>query len=139
VSSLPGQAPCCAHRFLQEDSYCQLLPTANEHQARRASIYHLLMVSQEVAATSDQEAASFDIEETLDETESDEEPTTEDDRGIDDSAVPDAETRDLYRRMEMEEATARLEEDETPDDALALMRREMQRRRARDEAPATSM
>ncbi|GAQ86434.1 hypothetical protein KFL_002890010 [Klebsormidium nitens] len=92
----------------------------------------------EVAATSDQEAASFDIEETSDETESDEEPTSEDDRGIDDSAVPDAERRDLYRQMEMEEAAARLE-DETLDDALAPMRREIQRRKAHDEAPPATI
>ncbi|GAQ93134.1 hypothetical protein KFL_013180020 [Klebsormidium nitens] len=93
----------------------------------------------EVAAASDQEAASVNIEETSDETESDKEPTSEDDRGIDDSTQPDAERLDLYRRMEMEEEAARVAADETPDDALAPMRREMQRRRARDEAPQTSV
>ncbi|GAQ91665.1 hypothetical protein KFL_008290035 [Klebsormidium nitens] len=93
----------------------------------------------EAAAMSDEEAGSVDIEETSDETESDEEPTSEDDRGVDDSVLPDAETRDLYRRMEMEEAEARFAEDETPDDALAPMRMEMQWRRARDEAPQTSV
>ncbi|GAQ91961.1 hypothetical protein KFL_008920010, partial [Klebsormidium nitens] len=92
----------------------------------------------EVAATSGREAASFDIEETSDETKSDEEPTSDDDRGIDDSALPDAESLDLYRQLEMEEATARLEE-QTVDDALEPMRREMQRRRASDEAPPTSV
>jgi hypothetical protein len=102
------------------------------------SMFHSNIL-QEVAAASDQEVASVDIEETSDETESDEEPTSEDDRGIDDSTQPDAERLDLYRRMEMEEEAARLAADETPDNALAPMRREMQRRRARDEAPQTSV
>ncbi|GAQ92863.1 hypothetical protein KFL_011720025, partial [Klebsormidium nitens] len=94
----------------------------------------------EAAATSDQEGASFDIEETSDETESDGEPTSEDDRGIDDSALPDAETRDLYRQLQMEEAAARHAADsKTPDDALAPMRTEMERRRAREEAPPATV
>lgn len=97
------------------------------------------MVLQEVAVASDKEAASVDIEETSDETESDEGPTSEDDRGIDDSTQPDAKRLELYWRMEMEEEAARLAADETPDDALAPMRREMQRRRAREEAPQTSL
>ncbi|GAQ92441.1 hypothetical protein KFL_010140010 [Klebsormidium nitens] len=95
------------------------------------------------AEASDQEVASVDIEETSEEAESEEEATSEDLRGIDDSSQPDPERRDLYRQKEMEEvaAQAAAEEIMDRDEALAPMRREMQRRRAPEalSSPVSSM
>lgn len=89
---------------------------------------------QEVATISDQEAASFGIDETSDESESEEDATSADLQGIDDSTQPDAGNLDLYRAMELEEEARCGLAAKSVDDELAPMREEMERRGALDES-----
>lgn len=80
----------------------------------------------------DPDDVSVSIGDTSDESELEEEPTSEDERGIDDSLQPSADDVNLYRAMEQEQQQAE-DAPESLDAAFAGMRMEAERRRQREE------